>query len=453
MRSRILLKLTLSSALLLLTACSTLIPTNQYQRQIESDIAHVENWRSLTNSGDVSYLNELFNSTDVDNLLKQAFSDNPNFQQIMLTLDIRREQLKQTAADQRPQINAGLLNTRNENTDNTYNGSLSVSWQADLWGKLKDSSHAADIDIAEQEMLVQSARNSLGADILRQWLELISQKQAIVIQQHRILTLEQNESFVLQRYRNGLGTLSDFDSAHLSSATAHATLAANQQQFDQNLRNLQSLIGQLSGIKIVIPDVYPDVSIPSTDFPDQVLGQRPDLQAAYLAIQASELRTAVAYKELLPSFNLQAALENVATTARDALFVSPVWALLGQLTAPLYQGGKLRAEAEIAELNSAIAYQVYKQKLLTAVIEIENYTAQEQSLQQQLHHLEAASQSANNNLINFQQSYRTGLVSMLDLLTVQRQTYDLDSQINETIFALLSNRISLGLALALEIKQ
>lgn len=181
MRSRTLLKLTLPYALLLLTACSTLIPTNQYQGQIESDIAQVENWQTLTNSADVSYLNDLFNSTDVDSLLKQAFSDNPSFQQIMLTLDIRRAQFKQATAEQRPQISAGLSNTRKENTDNSYNGSLMVSWQSDLWGKLKDSTNAAEIDIAEQEILVQSARNTLGTDILHQWLELISQKQAIVI--------------------------------------------------------------------------------------------------------------------------------------------------------------------------------------------------------------------------------------------------------------------------------
>tara|TARA_R110002050_G_scaffold71891_1_gene154570 strand:+ start:296 stop:1615 length:1320 start_codon:yes stop_codon:yes gene_type:complete len=439
--------------MLLLTACGSLVPKSDYQRQVSADIAQVDNWQTLTNSGDVSYLNDLFNATDVDSLLNQAFAENPSFQQMMLTLDIRRAQLKQTTADEHVQVSAGLSANRNENSTNSYNGTLTVSWQADLWGKLKDSSNAAELDIAEQAMLVQSARNSLGADILRAWLALIAQKKNIVIQQQRISTLEQNEMFILQRYRNGLGTLKDWDSAHLSTSTAHATLTANQQQFDQNLRDLQSLLGQLSVMTLVIPDVYPDVVIPSVDLPRQTLGQRPDLKAAYLAIESSHLRTEVAYKELLPSLDLQVVLENAATTARDALFVSPVWALLGQLTAPLYQGGKLRAEAEIAELDTAIAYQAYKEKLLAAVIEVENYIGQEQSLQTQLQHLNSASQSANNNLINYQQSYRTGLISMLDLLTVQQQTYDLASQINDTTHALLSNRISLGLALALEIKQ
>lgn len=452
MRFTILLRLILPVIFLLLVACGTFIPKNNYQEKVRHDVALVENWQTLTDSGDIRYLNELFNATEVNSLLKQAFSDNPSFKQIMLTLDIRRAQLKQIIADQQSKISVGLSATNKENSDNSYNGSLTVSWQADLWGKLQDSSNATAIDVAEQEMLVQSAKNSLGATLLTAWLELIHQKQAIVIQQNRINTLDKNEAFILQRYRNGLGVLSDFDSAHVASASAYATLSVYQQQFDQSLRNLRLLLGQLSTMSIAIPEAYPDVAIASTGFAKQTLGQRPDLKAAYLAIQASQLRTEVAYKELLPSLNLQAVLENVASSVRDALFVSPVWSLLGQLTAPLYQGGQLRAEAEIAELETAIAYQAYKEKLVAAVIEIENYTAQELALQIQLKHLKTALKSANNNLKNYQQSYRTGLVSILDLLIIQQQTYDLDSQINDTTSALLTNRIGLGLALALEVQ-
>ncbi len=444
---------TLMLSLLILTACSTLTPQNDYQAQIQSDISDVDNWHTLSNSVEVGYLNDLFNSVDIDALLKQAFADNPSFQQTLLTLEMKRAQLKLTAANQRPQLTADFSSSKQEGTKTSYNGLLTVSWQADLWGKLEASTNAAETDIAEQQMLVQSARDSLGADIVQAWLELISQQRTIDIQQRRITTLQQNDSFILQRYRNGLGTLTDSDSAKTTTASARASLTAKQQQFDQNLRNLKSLLGQLSSMQITIPTSYPDVAVPSASFPRQTLAQRPDLKAAYLAIQAAQFRTEVAYKELLPSFNIQAMLENTATTARDSLFISPVWSLLGQLTAPLYKGGQLRAETEIAELNSAYAYQTYKEKLLTAVIEVENYTAQEQSLATQLQHLATALQSANDNLTNYQQSYRTGLVDILDLLSVQQQTYDLESQINDATFLLLSNRISLGLALALEIKS
>lgn len=454
MHSRIVFNLSVLLTLILLPACGSLIPQSQhYSTQIQNDISQIEDWRSLSNSSDIVYLNDLFNDSAVDTLLKRAFAHNPSFQQTVLALDIKRAQLKQTTASQRPKISADLSSTKKENADINYNSSLTVSWQVDLWGKLKDSTNAAEFDLAEQEMLVQSARDSLGADILRSWLELIYLKRDVAIQERRIATLEKNEIFILQRYRSGLGLSADLDSAQLSTKIAHATLTANQQEFSQKSRNLNLLIGQLSKMMITIPNEYPNVVIAAANLPEQTLGQRPDLKASYLAILASESRTAVAYKDLLPSFNLQMMLENTASTVRDSLFVSPLWSLLGQLTAPLYQGGELQAKADIAEIETAIAYQAYKEKLLTAVIEIENYSEQEQSLQIQLVHLKKAKQRADNNLKNYQKSYRTGLVSMLDLLTVQQQTFDVDAQINDTIFSLLSNRINLGLALALEIKQ
>lgn len=453
MHHRILLSLTLLAMLLLLSACGGLLTKAQYQEKIQNDLSQIENWELSSSQSDVIYLNDLFNASAINTLLKSAFSDNPSFQQTLITLDIRRAQLKQSSANRRLQINAGIASANEENADSTYNSSVSVSWQADLWGKLQDSSNAAEIDIKQQALLVRAARNTLGSEILSAWIALINQNKNIAIQQRRISTLEQNEMFILQRYRNGLGSLSDLDSAHLTTSSAHAQLIADQQQSEQSLRDLQLLIGQLSAMTVTIPNDYPDVAVAAANLPIETLGQRPDLQAAYLAIQSSELRAAVAYKALLPSFNLDLTLNSVATTVRDSLFVSPVWSLLGQLTAPLYQGGQLQAEAEMADLETAMAYQVYKEQLLTAVIEVENFIGQEQSLRKQLRHLEAALKSANSNLTNYQTSYRTGLVTILDLLTVQQQTYDLEDQINDTIFTLLSNRISLGLALGLEIKQ
>jgi len=96
-----------------------------------------------------------------------------------------------------------------------------------------------------------------------------------------------------------------------------------------------------------------NVLTPLADLPDQTLQRRPDLQAAYFAIEAASLRTSVAYKELLPSISLKAALEDIGDSPQSMLLSDPVWALLGQLTAPVFQAGKLKAAAEVAELKNS----------------------------------------------------------------------------------------------------
>ena len=118
--------------------------------------------------------------------------------------------------------------------------------------------------------------------------------------------------------------------------------------------------------------VYPQVVTPLADLPDQTLQRRPDLQAAYFAIEAADLRTSVAYKDLLPSISLEAAFEDLSDSPQSLLLTDPVWALLGQLSAPLFQGGKLKSAAEVAELQTAQSYQSYRETLLEAIMEVDN---------------------------------------------------------------------------------
>ena len=84
--------------------------------------------------------------------------------------------------------------------------------------------------------------------------------------------------------------------------------------------------------------------------------------------------------------------------------------------------------------------------------EIEQALSQEQALVKRQQHIETALASAENNLLQYQSNYRSGLFTILDLLTVQQQTYDLQAQLDDLIYQRLLNRISLGLALGLEAK-
>lgn len=193
--------------------------------------------------------------------------------------------------------------------------------------------------------------------------------------------------------------------------------------------------------------------LPLTDLPEQTLQRRPDLKAAYLAIEAAGFRTQVAYKDMLPTLRLEAALTDGGPSLSDALLRDPVWSLLGQLSAPLFRGGELRAAAQAAELTTAQRYQAFRETLLTAVQEVEDAIDQETSLARQQDHLQEALASARRTLDQYRQKYRTGLVSLLDLLEVQQQLYDLQAQLDDLTYQRLDNRIGLGLALGLGTKE
>lgn len=450
---RVIRPISIVGSLLLLTACSVMPEQTDYADSISNEISHITFAESSEGASEQLYLTDLIDSPSLKSLLAQAFINNPSLQQMLLTLQMRQAQFRQTNANRLPQFGAGISATREQDDQALYDSSLTISWQTDVWGKLAADSAAATKDIHQQQFLTQATRDTLAAEIMQSWLNLTARQHAITIEQKRLSSLEQNEVFISQRYRQGLGELEDMDNARSSTSKSRATLVAYHEDLRQQQRELNVLLGSSQGTELLSPADYPSVQLSLADLPEQTLNRRPDLQAAFTAIEANQLRSEVSYKNLLPEISLSAALADVAASPTNALFVSPLWSLLGQLTAPIFQGGQLRAEVDIAELEAAYSYQQYRETLLTAVKEVEQAISVEKSLIQQQQHIQAALKSARSSLTNYQQKYRSGLSDILDLLTVQQQSYDLEAQLDNLLYQQLSNRISLGLAIGLGVQQ
>lgn len=437
---------------LFLAACSSMPGDHGYTAQAEAERQSIEQWSQLDGTADAAYLDDLIDSQELDALIDEALSANPSLQQTLLSLNILQTQYRITRSGQLPALDAGLSTGKEENSDTSYTGSVSVSWELDLWARISNEKSAVAKDIAEQAELYQSARDTLAAEVMQGWLQLINLQHSTKIEHQRVELLERNEQLISQRYRSGLGTLEDMDSARSSSASARATLVSTQESLLQQQRAMNVLLGRSQGNTVIVSD-YPDVLIPLAELPDQTLQRRPDLKAAFLATEAADFRTKAAYKEMLPTISLEATLSDTGSSPAEALLKDPVWSLLGQLTAPLFRGGELQASADAAELTTAQSYQAYRETLLNAVQEVENAIGQEVSLGKQQGHIEQALESAVRNLEQYQSKYRSGLATMLDLLEVQQQTFDLQSQLDELTYQRLSNRITLGLALGLGIKE
>ena len=420
-----------------------------YPTQVRGEVAQVAMWASLDQAQPVDNLEALIGSDQVNALVSRALDGNPGLQQTFLTLQIRRQEQLAASGALLPQVDTGLLAAREQSQDASYGASVSVSWEVDLWGKLSDGVDAVTKEVAAQQALYQSARDTLAAETIKAWLGLVAQRHAVEIETRRHSVLALNERFILQRYRSGLGTLEDLNSARSSAASSQATLEAYREELANRERSLQVLLGTLADTGVRIPADYPDVIVPLADLPEQTLARRPDLKAAYLSIEAAQSRTQVAYKDLLPSINLQMALDSGVSSLNYTLFTAPVWSLLGQLTAPLFHGGQLRAASEIAGLETEQAYQAYRERLITAVTEVDMAIGLERSMGRQQTALEVALSSARRSLTQYQRSYRAGLANILDLLTVQQQTYDLEARLDAVIHQRLANRVDLGLALGL----
>ncbi|NOH57786.1 TolC family protein [Alteromonas sp. 07-89-2] len=407
-------------------------------------------------------------------LIDEALSSNASLQQSLITLRKAQLAIDSAKADRNLNVDASFSASKSETTNSSastssntnsstsssssspsYSASMNVSWELDLWQKISDGISAANLDAASARASYQSARDSLVANVVRSYIDVLTQQQLLNIEQSRLTVLENNEAVILKRYSTGLGSLDDLDTARTSSANTRATIAQYENALLTAKRTLAVLLGrQNQSLNELNTQVsFPDVLLPLTTLPKQDLARRPDLQAAFYALKATEFEVDVAYKALLPSISLSASLSDNASTPSQALITNPLWSLLGQMTAPLFQGGALRAQVEDAKLTSANAWWQYRETLLTAVQETQNALDSETALSARISHTNVALANAERSVSTIEGQYRQGLADILDLLSVYDTRFNLQAQAVELHAQKLQNRIDLGLALGLGVSQ
>ena len=441
---------------------------SQAQQQESKQTLLLNSDTTLTDVIDIKELPHLAGYID------EALSSNASLQQSLITLRKAQVAIDSAKADRNLNVDASFSASKSETTNSnastssstssnsispSYSASMNVSWELDweldLWQKISDGISAANLDAASARASYQSARDSLVANVVRSYIDVLTQQQLLNIEQSRLTVLENNEAVILKRYSTGLGSLDDLDTARTSSANTRATIAQYENALLTAKRTLAVLLGrQNQSLNELNTQVnFPDVLLPLTTLPKQDLARRPDLQAAFYALKATEFEVDVAYKALLPSISLSASLSDNASTPSQALFTNPLWSLLGQMTAPLFQGGALRAQVEDAKLTSANAWWQYRETLLTAVQETQNALDSETALSARISHTNVALANAERSVSTIEGQYRQGLADILDLLSVYDTRFNLQAQAVELHAQKLQNRIDLGLALGLGVSQ
>jgi len=441
---------------------------SQAQQQESTQTLLLNSDTTLTDIIDIKELPHLAGYID------EALSSNASLQQSLITLRKAQVAIDSAKADRNLNVDASISASKSETTNSSastssntnsstssnssspsYSASMNVSWELDLWQKISDGISAANFDAASARASYQSARDSLVANVVRSYIDVLTQQQLLNIEQSRLTVLENNEAVILKRYSTGLGSLDDLDTARTSSANTRATIAQYENALLTAKRTLAVLLGrQNQSLNELNTQVnFPDVLLPLTTLPKQDLARRPDLQAAFYALKATEFEVDVAYKALLPSISLSASLSDNASTPSQALFTNPLWSLLGQMTAPLFQGGALRAQIEDAKLTSANAWWQYRETLLTAVQETQNALDSETALSARISHTNVALANAERSVSTIEGQYRQGLADILDLLSVYETRFNLQAQAVELHAQKLQNRIDLGLALGLGVSQ
>jgi NodT family efflux transporter outer membrane factor (OMF) lipoprotein len=416
----------------LLAGCATKEPPPRADLQKEALTAPTipTAWKSGGATGDVAdnWL-ATFGDPQLDALVHEAMVNNPDLRVTAARVQQAAQYVELARAAMKPQVGlggTGGINASGGDTSSALQGLLlGVSWEPDLWGRMRYGRNAAQETYASAQADMEFARQSLAATVARSWF---TATQTLLQKQIASEMVENSKQLVtLTGQRVKVGTANEQDAAF--SRANLRTLEVSVQQADfahtQAVRALELLLGRYPSAELAArPDLVALPGDTPAGVPLATLERRPDVIAAERRVAAAFHRVGEAKAARLPKLTL-----NLSGTVLDSEvlefkqdYENPSLGAGVRLVAPLYTGGALTAQVEIRTLEQKEAVAQYARIALRALGDVETALAASHSLATQADLLAqvVAEQKKARDLL--QSSYRVGRA---DLRSIEQQELSL----------------------------
>lgn len=327
----------------------------------------------------------LYQDGTLNLLIEEALIYNQDLALATARLDEARALARIADAQLVPAVDAAFQRDRTRRSDSTatrfpgalennnYRAQVNVSYEIDLWGKLRDSAKAAQSELLATTAARETVRIALTAGVVQSYYALIS-LDAQVDATRRSLALRQND-LKLQRVRADAGIINDFSLRQLEAevAAAQAQLPALESRRTSEELALGVLLGRSprallqDNVLRNAANAAPAAPVIPPDLPSALLLRRPDIVTAEQQLIAANARIGAARATLFPSIGLSGYLGS-ESAALSNLFSGPagIWQLGFGLAQPIFQGGRLFGEIEAVEARQRQALAQYQKTLQTA---------------------------------------------------------------------------------------
>ena len=314
----------------------------------------------------------------------------------------------------------------------TYSLGAEFAYELDFWGRARNDAKAAGLDYLATESDYDAARIGVLAETITTYFEIADLRSRIALTGESEDVLLEREELTDTRYQRGLVTSSELYLVRQELLNTQAVLPQMESQLVNAEGRLAVLMG---GFRDKLDGVLPEslAPMPSADpiaagVPADLLLQRPDVRATALRLEATRHSIGARRAELLPSLSFSGTL-GVQAAEADGLFNVDQWFrnLLGNLTAPIFQGGRLRNNVALAEARFQQAAAAYGRTVVTAVHEVEAALAAFQNEGRRHDYLTAQLDEANASVALQLDRYTSGVAGYTDYLDALRARLNVES--------------------------
>ncbi len=332
----------------------------------------------------------------------------------------------------------------------TLAGSLDVSWEIDISGRLRAGAAAAAADTAASEDTARAVRLLVLTDVASNYFTLVGALRQL--DTVRAIAAAQDETLrlITSRQRAGLATAFDVERAQTDAAKTRAAIPPLETLVAVSRHRIAVLIGDQAVNAAKIVPTSGTIAVPPTRAgqPATILQRRPDLLAAAAQLDAANARRQQAAAEWFPRLFLGASFgrEKIEPNGLDlgAARFSNVATLLAM---PIFNAGRTGAINDSAEAAQSEAVLHYENAIVRALEDVENALTTLADERQRASLLDSASASADAALGRAQSLYNRGQIDLLPLLDAQRARLAVRIDSNASNTQLLLDSIQLYKAL------
>jgi multidrug efflux system outer membrane protein len=443
-----------TSAVFLVSACAQSAITPE-----ATDLAMPEAWARDASSGGVNanWL-KTFNDPQLTSFVEEAVHKNYLLEQERARLAQAEQAVVIVRANKFPELDVSLGASRRgveassgdgRVTSTSFDASLGMFWEVDLWGRLNQVQKSAQLAMQAQRARLEQAERELAADTARSLFAVMQAKQLLEVAQRRLENVKLSQDIVASGYRQGLNDALDLYLARNQVKRQEANLAQQQQVVLEAIADLQLVLARYPDGHMQIPGELPVLSsrIPA-GLPSDLLMRRADIEEAWLNLLAADANLAAAHKARFPRLTLVGSGGVASLEFGDLLDGSgTTWSLIGDLSQPIFQGGRLAAQEQQAMERVRQVEQQYLDLVFRAFADVENSISRTVSLNDRYESFLDAERNSSTALTLALEQYQRGLVTYTTVLESQRQAFDAEATVVELRNQLLQNRIDLYLAL------
>jgi multidrug efflux pump len=381
---------------------------------------------------------EIFNDTNLNTLEAQAWQANQQLKAAVARVDQARATARVARGDLMPSLYFDPSYNRqryspNEEpsfgslTANTLSTPLDLSYEVDLWGRVRRGFESARADAQASLAEYYNVLLTLQSDVAENYFGLRSLDAEIATVTGTVDLRHEQVKLVRGRYEGGIGNDLEVAQAETELATTEAEAASLAQQRDEMENAIAILVGaDPSTFHLAVTSDSqwrPQPPEIPAGLPSDLLERRPDVAAAERQLASANAKIGVAKAAFFPVLTLTGSGGYISGDV-DSLFNwnSRTWSVGPSLSLPIFLGGRNRANYQRSQAAFAEAAASYRQQVLVAFGDVENSLSAIRHLADQAAAQERAVINARRAADVAADRYQSGIVSYIEVVDANRDT-------------------------------